>query len=314
MDGDLRFRLLGGLSARRVGSSGEVELDLGGPQPRRLLAALLLSLDQPLPPDRLIELVWGDAPPVSARGSLQAYVSNLRRALAPPGGDRRAPVVALRPGGYQLLVERSQLDTGRFEAAVTEGSRAAAEGRSADAAQHLTTALATWAPLLPELADVPFVRCEAVRLDARRATAFELLQTARLATGDHHDAIADLRAAVAVDPRAERLWALLALARYRSGHPSGAIATVHAARTALREAGLPLGPELRQLEADLFTQATELGAGVPSAQVAVTVVAEPVPAAHPVPAPSPDPSSARHRRCRRPAHAPAPLGGRRPRH
>lgn len=260
MDATLHFQLMGGLAARRTAADGSAtELDLGGPRPRRLLAALLLSLGQPLTVDRLIELVWDDEPPASARGSLQAYISNLRRQLEPSRLGGQAPqVLVLRPGGYQLLVDRSQLDTGAFEAAITSVDPAVAQADPSALAEVLDR----WAPLLPELADAPFVRAAADRLDARRRTGFELLQSARLASGDHlaHlDAIADLRAAVIDDPRAERWWSLLALARYRSGDAAAAVATIHDARAALRAAtGLDLGPELRQLEADLYAQSPTL--------------------------------------------------------
>lgn len=254
MDSELTFRLMGGLAVARTGAA-EAAIELGGPRPRRLLAALLLSLDQPLPPDRLIELVWGDEPPASARNSLQAYVSNLRRALAPIGHRTGAePPIARRSGGYVLLADRSQLDIGRFQDEVAAGTRASAEGRGRDAVRSLGAALGAWAPLLPELADVPFVRAEAVRLDARRATAFEVLQTERIAIGEHHDAMADLRRALAIDPRAERLWALLARARAAAGHPADAIATISDARAALADIGLGIGSELRRLEVDLFAQ------------------------------------------------------------
>ena len=289
MESTVRFALLGGLSARRTERSGaEVEIDLGGPQQRRLLAALLLSLDRPLPPGRLIELVWALDPPASARGSLQAYISNLRRALQP---GRRAgepsQAIALRSGGYQLLVDRSQIDVGGFEAAVERGARELADRRPVAAVAVLADALASWAPLLPELADVPFVRAEADRLEAKRRSAFEQLQHARIDLGAHHDAIADLRRAVAEDPRDERLWGLLALARYRAGQPAAAVDTIASARTALRVAGLELGPELRRLEADLYAQS-------PTLDLAASAVA---PTGAPTGAPTTAPHGTR-RRCR----------------
>lgn len=300
MEPELRYRLLGGLAVGRVGADGqEVEADLGGPQPRRLLAALLLSLGQPISPDRLTHLVWGDEPPASARGSLQAYVSNLRRVLEPerrPGEASQR--IVLRSGGYELLADRAELDVGGFERAADRGAAELAAGRPDAAAASLAEALAAWGPLLPELADVPFVRAEADRLEARRQTAFELLQTARVEIGAHHDAIADLMGAVTEHPRAERLWALLALARYRSGQPAAAIETVHQARRALRDtAGLDLGPELRRLEADLYAQAATLDA-TPTARV----VPGPVVAADGT-GPAPVRPAVRRPACRRPARA-----------
>ena len=46
-----------------------------------MLAVLLLARGGVVSVDRLIDAVWGDDVPGSATASLQAYVSNLRRAL-----------------------------------------------------------------------------------------------------------------------------------------------------------------------------------------------------------------------------------------
>lgn len=302
VDGDLRFQLMGGLGAWRIDPDGAATpLDLGGPQPRRLLAALLLSLGRPLSPDRLIELVWGEAPPASARGSLQAYISNLRRVLEPTRGPGQAPqVLVLRTGGYQLEVDASQVDTDAFECGVARGSAALAAGRPEAAIAPLAAALASAGPILPELGDVPFVRGAADRIEARRQTAFELLQTARVDAGALHDAIADLRGAVTADPRAERLWRLLALARYRSGDAAAAVATVHDARRALADAtGLDLGPELRRLEADLLTQSPDLDRPPAPVRRPADGTAAPAPVHRPGSGRSG--SGDRPRSCRRPA-------------
>lgn len=165
----------------------------------------------------------------------------------------------LRPGGYVLVVDDDQLDTRVLADAVSAGATAIEAGRPDVAVGPLTAAATSSDRLLPELHDVPFVRAEADRLEALRHAAFELLQAARIDTGALHAAIADLRGALATDPRAERLWRLLALARYRAGDAAAAIATVHGARTALQDAtGLDIGPELRQLEHDLFAQSPAL--------------------------------------------------------
>lgn len=250
MTDDLAFQVLGGLRAQRDGR----ELDLGGPRQRRVLAGLLLSIGRPVAPDRLVELVWGEDAPPSARGSLQAYVSKLRAVLE-PGHRAGTPfgVLATRSGGYVLDVCPSTVDLVGFERAVGAGQGALDDARPGAAIAVLTPALDRWAPVLPELADVPVVVAAARRAASVHAAGVEALQRARLAIGDHHAAIADLQTAVAEEPRAEGLWALLALALHRSGRPAEALETIARARTVLRDAtGLELGAELRRLEADLL--------------------------------------------------------------
>jgi Transcriptional regulatory protein, C terminal len=74
----LEFRILGPLEV--VDDDGLIEIT--APQQRALLAALLLHANQVLPAGRLIDLLWGPAPPETARNTVQAYVHRLRQALA----------------------------------------------------------------------------------------------------------------------------------------------------------------------------------------------------------------------------------------
>ncbi|MEV6842609.1 winged helix-turn-helix domain-containing protein [Actinoplanes sp. NPDC051411] len=76
----MRFRILGPLSVTVDGRPVAVTAS----RDRVVLAALLLQAGRVVPAGALIEAVWGDNPPATARGQLQTCVSRLRRAL-PPG-------------------------------------------------------------------------------------------------------------------------------------------------------------------------------------------------------------------------------------
>jgi DNA-binding SARP family transcriptional activator len=149
----VRFRLLGPLEV--TDRSGQ-PVDVGGTKQAKVLAVLLLEANRVVPADRLVELVWGDEPPPSAAATLQAYVSNLRRALEP---DRRprtpSSVIATRASGYVVLAERSEVDATRFEDVVAEARRLA--GADPDGARHhLEAALALWrGPALVDFAGAP---------------------------------------------------------------------------------------------------------------------------------------------------------------
>ena len=102
----------------RPGSNGAA-VDLGTRKQRALLAALALRRGRPVPPDALVDLLWGEAPPAAVTATLQGYVARLRRALEPD----RAPSCAVRgaghpAAGYALLLPDDALDAARFEAAV----------------------------------------------------------------------------------------------------------------------------------------------------------------------------------------------------
>src|SRR5262249_59229642 len=90
----MEFAVLGPVEVR---IDGRV-LPLGGPKQRALLALLLLNANKAVSRDRLVDGLWGERPPASARRSLDTYVYRLRTLL---GGDR----IERRPPGYVLPVE-----------------------------------------------------------------------------------------------------------------------------------------------------------------------------------------------------------------
>jgi DNA-binding SARP family transcriptional activator len=130
---DVQFAILGPLEVRR---DGQV-LDLGGPKQRAVLAFLLTHRREPVSLDRMIDQLWGEDAPPKATASLQAYVSNLRRALEPDRAPRAAArILVSRPPGYALDVETGALDAMRFEEAADEARRALAAGDAAAALAH----------------------------------------------------------------------------------------------------------------------------------------------------------------------------------
>ena len=54
---------------------------LGGPKQRLVLAMLLAEPNRVVSVDRLVDALWGDYPPETARHTVQSYVSELRKAL-----------------------------------------------------------------------------------------------------------------------------------------------------------------------------------------------------------------------------------------
>ncbi len=75
---------------------------------RAVLAVLALRAGEPVTPDRLVEDVWGETPPRTARHALENYVSELRRTL---GRD----AIRTEPAGYVLSVAPEQVDAMRLE-------------------------------------------------------------------------------------------------------------------------------------------------------------------------------------------------------
>jgi pimeloyl-ACP methyl ester carboxylesterase/DNA-binding SARP family transcriptional activator len=87
--------------------------DLGGRKPRQVAEILLVHLGQPVPKDRIAELLWGKLPDDPMR-ALEAYVSTLRRSLAPVVPDARR-LVRTESHAYRLALDGVQLDLHRFD-------------------------------------------------------------------------------------------------------------------------------------------------------------------------------------------------------
>ena len=231
----MEFRLLGPLEVAEHDRS----LALGGVKQRSLLAVLLLHANEVVSADRLIDELWGDAPPPTAAKSLQVHVSRLRKEL----GEGR---LATRAPGYVLHVDPSELDLARFEQLVGEARTADPGG----AAQKLRQALALWrGPALADLAYEPFAQAEIARLEELRLAALEQRIDADLATGRHAELVGELEALVAEHPLRERLRCQLMLALYRSARQAEALDAYREARRELsEELGLEPSEELKQLE------------------------------------------------------------------
>jgi len=234
------FGALGPLEVRD--DSGAL-VDIGGRQPRVVLGVLLAAGGRSVSADALIDAIWGDEPPASAAGTLQSYVSRLRRHVG-------AAVVVWDERGYRLDAAADAVDFRRFEALVDEGRNRLEAGDPAGASAALGQAESLWrGPAFSELADIDLARGPAARLDERRVAALEDRVDADLALGRHAAVVAELTELVATHPLRERLWAQLGLALYRSGRQADALrALSDAGRTLREELGIEPSRPLRELE------------------------------------------------------------------
>ncbi|MGW4299673.1 AfsR/SARP family transcriptional regulator [Streptomyces sp. NPDC004376] len=244
-DNGLRFAVLGPVRAWR----GADELDLGSPQQRAVLAALLLRRGRPVLLDELLSAVWGDEPPPAAVSVLRTYVSRLRKALEPDRSPARPPSVLVSVGdGYLARVPDDALDLAVFQQRAEEARRLRAAGEVAAAHRLLHSALDDWSG--PPLTGVPGPLAEARRswLTEERLNALEARLDLDIALGRHSEVTAELRALTTAHPLRERLSELLMLALYRSGRQAEALAAYRAIRAALvEELGIEPGAALQDL-------------------------------------------------------------------
>ncbi|MGC4815360.1 BTAD domain-containing putative transcriptional regulator [Micromonospora sp. DT228] len=263
----MEFRVLGAVEAW----AQSARIDLGGRQPRLVLAVLLLEPNRLTSMDRLIDLVWGQEPPRSARGTVQALISRLRAALRQAG----APVELIGRGpGYLLRVDPLAVDAHQFTALV-------AQARIVDddtAVDLFDQALALWrGEPLADVADEQVRNLLCARLHEARWAAVEDRADVLLRQGRSRQVIDELTDRVAWQSSRQRLVGQLMLALYREGRADHALATYRQVRDRLAdEQGLDPGPALRTLEAlilradptlELSAEAARAGGGAGSPAV-----------------------------------------------
>jgi len=252
----MRYGILG--EVRAFASDGH-PLDLGGRRQRMVLALLLLHAGAPVTVDVLIEGVWGDQPPPSARKTLQVYVARLRRLL---GSD----VLTAAPGGYRLRLDPGELDASRFEQLAAEG-RALLPRDPARASELLTEGLRLWqGSPWGELGDEPALVADATRLRDLRLGAIEDRIAAELAVGTTRPLVGELQLLVADHPLRERLRGLLMAALAREDRTAEALEVFEQGRALLaEELGVDPSPELQDLHRRILQHDPALLSPAPAA-------------------------------------------------
>jgi DNA-binding SARP family transcriptional activator/tetratricopeptide (TPR) repeat protein len=223
---------------------------VGAPKWRVLLATLLTEPDRVVATESLIDELWGNDPPPSARKLISGYVLRLRQLLRDPDGR----VLVTQAPGYRLVVQRAELDSHCFEDLFVAGRRAFEQDDVATATDLLDQALALWRG--PALADVSRGRltgAEADRLAELWLAATELHIDIRISLGTTAPLVAELRGLTTRHPLRERLWHQLIQVLRDTARTSEALAAYADARRVIgEELGTEPGPDLRRLHEQLL--------------------------------------------------------------
>jgi DNA-binding SARP family transcriptional activator len=242
----MEFGVLGPLQVRSDGRP----IQVGAPMQRTLLAALLLHANQVVAAEQLIDYLWGQTPPPSARTTLQNYILRLRR-LLPARPERAAgQLLVTTAPGYLLQLRPGELDLDRFQRLVADARASTTQGQTERAAGLLRDALALWrGPPLCDVASEPLGRRHLPRLEDQRLAALEARIDAELGLGLHGELTGELQGLVDEQPLRERFRAQLMLALYRCGRQAEALEVYRSSwRLLADELGIQPGPELRRLE------------------------------------------------------------------
>lgn len=241
------YRLLGPLEVARGPATSDV-IDLGPRKQRSVLAVLLLNRGRVVSTDRLIDALWHDDAPASAMASIQAYISNLRRALRVETGTA-SPIVRQSPG-YVLDVAPADVDLSVFLDDAETARQHAENGRWQEALTTADRALASVrGQLLDDLNDAHWVEVEAAAFEEVRTECRETRITALLALGRLAPVLVEAAQLCSEYPFRDRTCWLRMVALHRAGRSPEALEQfrLHASRLDA-ELGLEPGGELKALQ------------------------------------------------------------------
>ena len=241
----MEFRVLGSLEV--WGSAGPLRLI--GRRQRTLLALLLVNADRAVSLDALVDGVWEDDPPATAKRQIQNTLSALRALLdSGAGGEAAAPTITAEGNAYRLRTAGGELDARLFLAHLDRARRLSAGGEPRPAAAELRSGLRLWRG--PAFAGLTgrVIAAAAARLDEQRLAATEECLELELRLGRHAELVGELTELVAAHPLRERLVGHLMVALHRSGRQAEALEAYHRLRDTLADQlGLEPGARLRDL-------------------------------------------------------------------
>lgn len=251
----MRISVLGPLSIHH----GTVEMTPTAQKPCTVLALLLLNHVRVVPVSALIDELWKEVPPKTARAALQIYVLQLRKTLAQTTGLTLAEVAETTlqtvQNGYRLVVEPGQFDLEIYHRLHRAGSEAMDAGDFRLASQHFRQALDLWrGPAMADVESGTRIRAEVAALEQSRQTMLDYRIELDLRLGLHREILGQLAALTTRNRFHENSHAQYMIALYRSGYRIRALEAFHRLRhNMISEFGLEPTPKLRELHQAVLT-------------------------------------------------------------
>ncbi|MEC3957617.1 BTAD domain-containing putative transcriptional regulator [Nocardia sp. CDC153] len=245
----MRFAVLGEVRAWR----GDTPLDLGPPQRRAVLAALLLREGKAVTAAELVEGIWGEDPVLRAVPALRTHVAKLRRELEPERVNRGPSTLLISIGdGYALRLPQGHTDIDEVSEQVAAAERLRREDPST-ARETLESALGRWQGAALGGLPGPYAERQRARLEEWRLSILEDRLALDIETGRSAEAVAELGPLIEEHPLRERFRALLMTALYHCGRQAEALEEYARARRALVDGvGVEPGPELSAVHARIL--------------------------------------------------------------
>lgn len=207
----------------------------------RQLLGYLISHDRPTRAAITADL-WPDLEEAAASSNLRVTLAYLQSALEPDRGDQDPPYFVRSSGSVLHLVDNESLrvDVRRFERFLDEASRLEKQGVPSRALDAYVRGLDEWhGDYLADVAsDAPWLVWERDRLRSRFVTSAVRAGNLSLARGDLDSARAMAERAVLVDPWSETAYELLVSAHLASGNRVDAHRALRRCKEMLRELGV----------------------------------------------------------------------------
>lgn len=199
---------------------------------------------------RLVDAVWGDNPPSTARKQIRNAASDLRNFLSDSGAT-----ITPAADGYQLDIAGADLDLRSFRRRVAEAREHLTSNRLTEAIAEYRCALALWGgPALSGLGSTA-LQAQVAGLNEERLSVLEECADLELDQGNHKALVSELSTWVAEYPLRERIVAQYLLALFRSGARARALTLYDRTRRTLAESlGLSPGAELQELHQQMLQE------------------------------------------------------------
>jgi SARP family transcriptional regulator, regulator of embCAB operon len=222
--------------------------DLGGAKPRGLLELLLLARGKSVSKDALADALWGMDPPNNVAGTIEQYVSLLRRRLFDEAALSRRAIVT-EPQAYRIDIGEVRVDLDRFDSLVLRAEHADAVTRRT----LLNDAVAlAHGDLLEDAPYAPWAQWDRHVYRGRISRAHLALAHDSVMVGHYSVAVRHGEAALRFAPYSEQAFQVMMVSNYALGHTDQARMTF----TRCREVAASLDVDPTTESVDIATAIT----------------------------------------------------------
>ncbi|MGK5532562.1 BTAD domain-containing putative transcriptional regulator [Streptomyces sp. URMC 129] len=231
-------------------------MGLGSDKERLVLASLALVVGRPVAIDTLIDRLWENGPPETARSSVHTYVSRIRKSLRSAMTGSDAPLITGHAHTYTLEAAAEAVDWYQYRQMVEEARRLEARGDDVGGSALLRRADRLWQG--EALAGLPGSWAGSARVDLAEwrlgATSSRIDMDLRL--GRFSELIGELSGLVLQHRNHQTLAGQLMIAYYGDRRPADALRVYREARRVLRATeGLEPDEELARIHQHVLSRA-----------------------------------------------------------